>query len=124
MTRERNSRGGEWWSRHSCLLRVRECGAFLPRRADSNGSEGQECPSLTIRSRQECPLHRLLKSIRHCEVLHSFPPIQGRYSAYRCRSCMIRSMRNDGRSPAQLRPIKITCGFTQTPAGSVLWEQG
>ena len=33
-------------------------------------------------------------------------------------------MRNDGRSPDQLRPIKITRGFTQTPAGSVLWHQG
>src|SRR6204780_4906261 len=33
-------------------------------------------------------------------------------------------MRNDGRLANQLRPIKITRGFTQTPAGSVLWEQG
>ena len=33
-------------------------------------------------------------------------------------------MRNDGRSPTQLRPVKITRGFTETPAGSVLWEQG
>src|ERR1700733_13283688 len=33
-------------------------------------------------------------------------------------------MRNDGRSSNQLRPIKITRGFTETPAGSVLWEQG
>ena len=33
-------------------------------------------------------------------------------------------MRNDGRSADELRPIKITRGFTQTPAGSVLWEQG
>ncbi|HET6248043.1 MAG TPA: ribonuclease PH [Tepidisphaeraceae bacterium] len=33
-------------------------------------------------------------------------------------------MRNDGRSANQLRPIKITRGFTETPAGSVLWEQG
>ncbi len=33
-------------------------------------------------------------------------------------------MRNDGRAVDQLRPIKITRGFTQTPAGSVLWEQG
>lgn len=34
------------------------------------------------------------------------------------------TMRNDGRIADQLRPIKITRGFTQTPAGSVLWEQG
>jgi ribonuclease PH len=33
-------------------------------------------------------------------------------------------MRNDGRTPTELRPVKITRGFTQTPAGSVLWEQG
>src|SRR5437763_10733864 len=33
-------------------------------------------------------------------------------------------MRNDGRAPDQLRPVKITRNFTQTPAGSVLWEQG
>ncbi|MDB5289162.1 MAG: rph [Phycisphaerales bacterium] len=33
-------------------------------------------------------------------------------------------MRNDGRSADQLRPVKITRGFTKTPAGSVLWEQG
>jgi ribonuclease PH len=33
-------------------------------------------------------------------------------------------MRNDGRSNDQLRPIKVTRNFTQTPAGSVLWEQG
>jgi ribonuclease PH len=33
-------------------------------------------------------------------------------------------MRNDGRANDQLRPIKVTRGFTQTPAGSVLWEQG
>src|SRR5690242_9538918 len=33
-------------------------------------------------------------------------------------------MRNDGRSCDALRPIKITRAFTQTPAGSVLWEQG
>jgi len=33
-------------------------------------------------------------------------------------------MRNDGRTAQELRPIKITRGFTQTPAGSVLWEQG
>ncbi|HWE03753.1 MAG TPA: ribonuclease PH [Tepidisphaeraceae bacterium] len=33
-------------------------------------------------------------------------------------------MRNDGRSADQLRPIKVTRGFTKTPAGSVLWEQG
>lgn len=34
------------------------------------------------------------------------------------------AMRNDGRSNDQLRPIKVTRGFTKTPAGSVLWEQG
>ena len=33
-------------------------------------------------------------------------------------------MRHDGRPNDALRPIKITRGFTQTPAGSVLWEQG
>jgi ribonuclease PH len=33
-------------------------------------------------------------------------------------------MRTDGRPNDQLRPIKITRGFTRTPAGSVLWEQG
>ena len=33
-------------------------------------------------------------------------------------------MRHDGRTNAQLRPVKITRRFTQTPAGSVLWRQG
>jgi ribonuclease PH len=33
-------------------------------------------------------------------------------------------MRNDGRTNEQLRPVKVTRGFTKTPAGSVLWEQG
>ena len=33
-------------------------------------------------------------------------------------------MRTDRRPNDQLRPIKITRGFTRTPAGSVLWEQG
>lgn len=33
-------------------------------------------------------------------------------------------MRSDGRPNDVLRPIRITRGFTQTPAGSVLWEQG
>ena len=33
-------------------------------------------------------------------------------------------MRNDGRPNDQLRPIRVTRGFTQTPAGSVLWQQG
>src|SRR4051812_25389110 len=33
-------------------------------------------------------------------------------------------MRNDGRANDQLRPVKITRSFTQTPAGSVLWHQG
>jgi ribonuclease PH len=33
-------------------------------------------------------------------------------------------MRNDGRANDALRPITITRGFTQTPAGSVLWRQG
>lgn len=33
-------------------------------------------------------------------------------------------MRNDGRAIDQLRDISITRGFTQTPAGSVLWKQG
>jgi ribonuclease PH len=32
--------------------------------------------------------------------------------------------RHDGRAADQLRPIKITRRFTQTPAGSVLWQQG
>ena len=31
---------------------------------------------------------------------------------------------DSARAPNQLRPIKITCNFTKTPAGSVLWEQG
>src|SRR5262245_11311297 len=33
-------------------------------------------------------------------------------------------MRKDGRANDQLRPVTITRGFTQTPAGSVLWKQG
>ena len=33
-------------------------------------------------------------------------------------------MRNDGRRNDVLRPVKVTRGFTQAPAGSVLWEQG
>jgi len=33
-------------------------------------------------------------------------------------------MRSDGRKANQLREISIKRGFTQTPAGSVLWEQG
>lgn len=33
-------------------------------------------------------------------------------------------MRQDGRPNDELRPIRITRGFTQTPAGSVLWQQG
>jgi uncharacterized membrane protein YbhN (UPF0104 family) len=33
-------------------------------------------------------------------------------------------MRSDGRADDQLRPVKVTRGFTRTPAGSVLWEQG
>ena len=33
-------------------------------------------------------------------------------------------MRNDGRTNEQIRPIEVTRGFTQTPAGSVLWKQG
>jgi len=33
-------------------------------------------------------------------------------------------MRSDGRKVNQLRPISIKRGFTQTPAGSVLWQQG
>ena len=33
-------------------------------------------------------------------------------------------MRNDGRASDQLRPVKIKRRFTETPAGSVLWEQG
>ena len=37
---------------------------------------------------------------------------------------MIPGMRQDGRPNDQLREIKITRGFTQTPAGSVLWQQG
>src|SRR6267142_3261197 len=31
---------------------------------------------------------------------------------------------DSARASNQLRPIKITCNFTKTPAGSVLWEQG
>lgn len=34
------------------------------------------------------------------------------------------SSRSDGRPNHQLRPIKITRRFTETPAGSVLWQQG
>lgn len=33
-------------------------------------------------------------------------------------------MRTDQRANDQLRPIQVTRGFTQTPAGSVLWQQG
>jgi ribonuclease PH len=33
-------------------------------------------------------------------------------------------MRNDGRRADELRAVKVTRGFTQTAAGSVLWEQG
>jgi ribonuclease PH len=33
-------------------------------------------------------------------------------------------MRNDGRQNDQLRPITIKRNFTETPAGSVLWQQG
>src|SRR5580658_6323290 len=33
-------------------------------------------------------------------------------------------MRTDGRSNDALRPVTIQRGFTQTPAGSVLWQQG
>jgi ribonuclease PH len=33
-------------------------------------------------------------------------------------------MRNGGRRADELRPIKVTRRFTDTPAGSVLWQQG
>ena len=33
-------------------------------------------------------------------------------------------MRGDGRANEELRPIKVIRQFTQTPAGSILWEQG
>src|SRR5437763_16249796 len=33
-------------------------------------------------------------------------------------------MRHDGRRNDELRATRITRGFTKTPAGSVLWEQG
>ncbi len=33
-------------------------------------------------------------------------------------------MRNDGRAADTLRPVTVTRGFTRTPAGSVLWQQG
>src|ERR1043165_6450495 len=33
-------------------------------------------------------------------------------------------MRSDGRANDQLRPVRITRRFTQTPGGSVLWQQG
>jgi ribonuclease PH len=33
-------------------------------------------------------------------------------------------MRHDGRADDELRPVTIRRGFTQTPAGSVLWQQG
>src|SRR6478752_9714603 len=39
-------------------------------------------------------------------------------------TAIVPPMRTDGRPNDQLRPIKITRGFTRTPAGSVLWEQG
>src|SRR4051794_1086056 len=32
--------------------------------------------------------------------------------------------RTDGRPNDQLRPVRVTRGFTQAPAGSVLWQQG
>src|SRR4051812_22889923 len=32
--------------------------------------------------------------------------------------------RTDGRPPDQLRPVRVTRGFTQAPAGPVLWQQG
>ena len=37
---------------------------------------------------------------------------------------IVAGMRIDGRTAAQLRPIKVTRQFTRTPAGSVLWQQG
>src|SRR3954454_13926643 len=33
-------------------------------------------------------------------------------------------VRHDGRPFDQLRPVTVKRGFTQTPAGSVLWQQG
>ena len=33
-------------------------------------------------------------------------------------------MRSDGRPNDVLRPVRVTRGFTKTPAGSVLWQQG
>ena len=33
-------------------------------------------------------------------------------------------MRTDGRPNDVLRPVRVTRGFTRTPAGSVLWQQG
>jgi ribonuclease PH len=33
-------------------------------------------------------------------------------------------MRNDGRANEQLRAVRVKRGFTEVPAGSVLWEQG
>src|SRR5689334_2498773 len=33
-------------------------------------------------------------------------------------------MRHDGRANDQLRPITVKRGFTETAAGSVLWQQG
>jgi ribonuclease PH len=33
-------------------------------------------------------------------------------------------MRNDGRANDALRQVEVTRGFTQAPAGSVLWQQG
>src|SRR4051812_3262590 len=32
--------------------------------------------------------------------------------------------RTDGRPNDQLRPVRVTRGFTQAPAGSILWQQG
>src|SRR5215469_9257830 len=36
----------------------------------------------------------------------------------------LKIMRHDGRCNDELRPIKVTRKFTDTPAGSVLWQQG
>src|SRR4029078_2019574 len=37
---------------------------------------------------------------------------------------IVSTMRKDGRANDQLRETQITRGFTQAPAGAVLWKQG
>ena len=53
----------------------------------------------------------------------TLPPAFERF-AVGAPACIMASMRADGRTNEQLRTVKVTRGFTQTPAGSVLWQQG